>query len=101
MKNGPNSKLLITETGHRPTQYKKIIDTLPVLCANKDYQGIDDVIWNRMDRVKTYFMLLYPDTTRWSNNYHVEILNVDPSIVAAANTSLRPPIVTLLQKSRL
>ena len=31
MKVGPISKLIITKTGHRPTQYKKIIDTLPVL----------------------------------------------------------------------
>ena len=29
MKDSPIFKLLITETGHRPTQYKKIIDTFP------------------------------------------------------------------------
>ena len=31
MKDGPISKLLITETRHRPTQCKKIVDTLPVI----------------------------------------------------------------------
>ena len=36
-KDGPISKLFITKTGHRPTQYKKIIDTLPVLCVDKNY----------------------------------------------------------------
>ena len=37
MKNGPISKLLITEIGHRLTQFKKIIDTLPVLCTDKNF----------------------------------------------------------------
>ena len=46
MKDSPISKLIITETRHRPTQYKKVIDTLPVLCADKNYQGLDDIIWN-------------------------------------------------------
>ena len=41
MKDGPISKLIITEIGHRLTQYKKIVDTLPVLCADKNYRGID------------------------------------------------------------
>ena len=49
MKDSPISKLLVTETGHRPTQYKKIVDTLPVLCADKNYQGLDDVIRNGID----------------------------------------------------
>ena len=29
MKDGPIYKLLITKTGHRPAQFKKIIDTFP------------------------------------------------------------------------
>ena len=49
MKDGSISKLLINETGHKSTQYKKITDTLPVLCADKNYQGINDVIWKRID----------------------------------------------------
>ena len=44
MKDGPISKLLITKTRHRPTQFKKITDTLPVLCADKNFQGLDKVI---------------------------------------------------------
>ena len=50
MKDGPISKLIITETGHRPTKYKKITDTLPVLCADKNYQGID-VKWHGTYRI--------------------------------------------------
>ena len=37
MKDSPISKLIITKTGHRSTQYKKIVDTLPVLCVDKNY----------------------------------------------------------------
>ena len=61
MKDGAISKLLINKTGHRLTQYKKIVDYLLVLCADKNYQGLDDVIWNRIDQVKTDNMPTYPD----------------------------------------
>ena len=64
MKHGPISKLIITETGHRPTQYKKIIDTLPVLCADKNYQGLDDVIWNGIDLVEADFTPPYSEADR-------------------------------------
>ena len=37
MKDGPISKLLIIKTGHTPTQYKEITDTLPILCADKNF----------------------------------------------------------------
>ena len=61
MKDGPISKLIITETGHKPTQYKKIIDTLPVLCADKNFQGLDDVIRTENDLIEANFVPLYPD----------------------------------------
>ena len=61
IKDGLISKLIITKTGHRPTQYKKIINTLPILCADKNYQGINDIIQTGTDLVKTDFILLYPE----------------------------------------
>ena len=64
MKDGQTSKLIITKTGHWPTQYKKIIDTLPILCADKNYQGIDDVIWTGNDLVETDFMPTYPNANQ-------------------------------------
>ena len=63
MKDGPISKLLITETGYRPAQYKKIVDTLAILCADKNYQGLDDVIQNRIDRVEMDLIPAYLDAT--------------------------------------
>ena len=43
IKDGPISELTITETGHRPSQFKMIYDALPVFCADKNY-GMDNVI---------------------------------------------------------
>ena len=37
IKDSPISKLLITKSGHRPTHFKKITDTLPVLYADKNF----------------------------------------------------------------
>ena len=64
MKDGPISKLLITETRHRPTQYKKVMDTLPVLCVDKNYQGLNNVIWNRIDLVEADFTPPDPKANR-------------------------------------
>ena len=101
MKDGPISKWIITKTGHKPSQYKKIIDTLPLLCADKNYQGLDDVIWTGNNLVETDFMSTYLDTNQWSNIHDVEIETVNPNIAPEAVTSLRPHIVTLLQKTHV
>ena len=63
MKNGPISKLLFTKTGHRPTQYKKITDTLPVLCVEKNFWGVNEVIRTGHDLVERDFMSTYLDAT--------------------------------------
>ena len=44
MINGPISKLTITKTGYRTSQFKKISDALPVLCADKNFRGLDEVL---------------------------------------------------------
>ena len=62
MKDGPISKLLITKPGHRPTQFKKITETLPVSCADNNFQGLDEVLWTGIDLVETNFMPTYPNT---------------------------------------
>ena len=97
-KDNPISKLIITETGHRPTQYKKVIDTLTVLCVDKNYQGFDDFIWNGIHLVEAYFTLPYPDTDLWSTTHHVEIRTVNPANFAAVDGS-RPSTIAMAQKS--
>ena len=101
MKDDPISKLIITETGHRPTQYKKIVDTLPVLCEDQNYQGLDDVIWNGIDIVEADFTLLYPDANRWSNTHHVEIRTVNPTNLPDAVTDEHPPTITMARKTHV
>ena len=90
MKDGPISKLIITETGHRPTQYKKIVDTLPVLCADKNFQGLDDVIWTEIDLVETNYMPSYPDANQWSTTHHVQVSTVNPTKTPDAVTGEFP-----------
>ena len=62
-KDGPLSKLTITETGHRPSQFKKICNALPVFCADKNYGGLDEVLRTGRDKVIDDVMLAYPDAT--------------------------------------
>ena len=61
MKDGPISKLLITETEHRLTQFKKITDTLPVLCVDKNFWGLDEVLSTGTDLDEGDFMPPYLD----------------------------------------
>ena len=56
MKDGPIYEPTITETGHRPSQFKRLYDALPVFGANKNYGGLDKVLYTRRDQVKGDFM---------------------------------------------
>ena len=87
MKDGPISKLLITETGHRLTQYKKIVDTLLVLCAGKDFRGLNEVIRTELGLAKLYFMPTYLDGNLWSTTYHVQVSTVNQIDVPIADDS--------------
>ena len=100
MKDGQISKLTITETGHRATQYKKIIDTLPVLCTDKNYRGINDVLQNKIDLVEVDFIPIYSDTNLWSNTYDEEITTIDPTVVPLADAS-RTQIIRLEQQTHV
>ena len=77
MKDGPIFKLTITKTGHRPTQFKKITDTLPVLCADKNFQELNEVLWTEHDIVETDFMPPYPDATHWSTTHHMQVSTIN------------------------
>ena len=87
MKDGPISKLTITKTGHRPSQFKKISDALSVLCTNKNYQGLNEVLRTGHDWVKTGFMPDYLDANRWSTTHHVQISTVNPEAHAEPDES--------------
>ena len=72
IKDHPIFKLTITKIGHRPSQFKKICDTLPVFCADKNYVGLDEVLCTGRDKVKVDFMPAYPDANQWSSTHHVK-----------------------------
>mgnify|MGYP005726485965 CR=1 FL=1 len=76
MKDGPIFELTITETGHRPSQFKKIYDALPVFCADKNYGGLDEVLCTGRDKVEDDFMPAYPNANLWSNTHQIQVATV-------------------------
>ena len=101
MKDGPLSKLTITEGGHQAIQYKKIIDALPVFCADKGYKFIDDIIWTSTERLQASFLPTYPDARQWSDTYHVEVVTVDANAQPHVNTGRRPPVIKVQEKTHI
>ena len=86
MKDGPLSKLTITKTGHRPSQFKKISDALPVFCA---------------DPVGTDFIPDYPDANLWSTTHHVQVSIVDSTNQADRVTSKRPVRYQMMEQTHV
>ena len=76
MKDGPISELTITETGHRPSQFKKLWDALPVFCADKNYGGLDEVLCTGHDKVEDDFMLAYPNVNLWPITHQIQVATV-------------------------
>ena len=92
MKDSPISELTITETGHRPSQFKKIFDALPVFCADKNYGGLDKILRTDCDKVENDFMLVYPNANLWSNTRHIQVHSVQlgTALVEGTETNKRP-----------
>ena len=101
MKDGPLSKLTITKGGQQATQYKKIIDALPVFCADKGYTFIGDVIWTNTELLEAAFLPTYPNATLWSSAYHVQVDVVDMSVAVDPLTLCRPLIAKMQRKSHI
>ena len=77
MKEGTLFKLTITKGRQRTTQYKKIIDALPVLCADKGFRYVREIICTEMELVESTFVPSYPDATKWSLDHEVYVEVVD------------------------
>ena len=101
MKDGPIFILTITKPGHRPSQFKKISDNLPVLCEDKNYQGLDKVFRTGLDPVKTNFMLDYPDSNLWSTTYHVQVSTANPDNNANDVTVERPICYQMMEQTHV
>ena len=100
MKDGPISKLTITKTGHRPSQFKKISDALPISCADKNFQGLDEVLRTGRDLVETIFMPPYPNTTHQSTTHHAQASIVDPNDPEQPN-DLRPIRFEMMEQTHV
>ena len=59
--------------------------SLPVFCADKGYKFIEDIIRTKTEKLQSAFAPTYPDATRWSYTYHVEVTTVDPLGLLDAN----------------
>ena len=79
------SKLTITESSNRATQYKKIVDALPVYFADKGYQYVNNIICKNTKLLGAGFEELYPDSDLWSTKFHIEIDTVDPHSAVGIN----------------
>ena len=64
IKDSPISKLIVTQTGYWPNQYKQIVNTLLVFFADRNYQGIKDAIWTGNNLVEADFMQQYLDANQ-------------------------------------
>ena len=100
MKDGPLSKLTITEGGQQATQYKKILDAPPVFCADKGYKYIDDIIWTETEKVILDFTPTYPLASQWSDKYYVEVTTVNPTGARDANGD-RIPIQEMQKRTNI
>ena len=92
MKDGSISELTITERGHRPSQFKKIYDALPVFCADKNYGGLDEVLRTGRYKVENDVIPAYPDANQWSTTQHIQVATVNPTGTTGIDvvTSERP-----------
>ena len=96
MKDGSLSKLTINRGGQRATQYKKIIDALPVFYAGKVYKFINNVIWTNTELEQAAFLPTYLNATLWSSTYYVQIETVDPAAVLDQHGVC--PLITKIQE---
>ena len=94
MKDGPISELTITETGHRPSQFKKIYDALPVFCADKNYGGLDEVLRTGRDKVEDDFMQAYPNANLWSNTHQIQVTTVAAEAALIEGTTTGEHVTT-------
>ena len=72
VKDGPISELKITETGHRPCQFKNLWDVLPIFCADKNYGGLNEVLNTGRDKVEDNFMPAYFNANLWSITHQIQ-----------------------------
>ena len=87
------------QTGHRPSQFKKISDALPVLWAGKNFRNLYEVLWTGRDLIEDNSMPPYPDTNLWSTTHHVQVNIVDQNDDTAEVTGERPVCYQMMEQA--
>ena len=100
MKDGCLNKLIITECSHQATQFKKIHNVLSVLCAEKEFKYVDDIICINKELVNVDHLSTYPNETRWPIVVNVKIDTIDPTAAVDAFDS-RPNIKVVTKKTHV
>ena len=100
MKDGCLSKLIITKSSNRATQYKKVVDALLVCCADKGYWYINDIVHTNTELQEAAFLLSYLLAVLWSNTYHVQIETVDSIVIPDAHRA-QLPITEMVEKTHV
>ena len=99
MKDGCLSKLTITDGSNRATWQKKIVDTLPLFCADKEYQFVGGIICKDTEVTEADFKEIDPDSDLWSIKYYIEINTINPNVPAV--NGVCPPIKEMVEKIRV
>ena len=94
MKDGPISKLTITETGHKPSQFKKTYDALPAFCADKNYGSLDEVLRTGHEQVEADFMPASPNANFWSNTHQIQVAPITTGAALVEGTTTNERVVT-------
>ena len=76
-------------------------NTLTVLCIDKNYRCIDDVLCTWTNLEEATFLLSYLHPAQWSNTYDVEIKTVNLNDNPFQGTGESPPIIMLEQRKHV
>ena len=97
MKDDCLSHLTKTDGSTRAIQHKKIINALPVFCADKGYRFVDEIICKNTELTEADFQETYPLATRWSTKYHFEIVTIDPNAAPDVD-GVCLPLIEMVEK---
>ena len=101
MKDACLHKLTITECSHQATQFKKIHNALPVLCTDKGFRFISDIICTNKELLKTNHLTIYPDANLWLRTMNLKINLIDPLVPVDTQTGARPIIKVVAKKTHV
>ena len=74
------------------------MDALPVLCSDKNYRYIDNIVFTQIDLRKAAFLPAYTDLALWSDTYNMEINTVNPTTPPDTQTGEHFVIISMVER---